>query len=206
MVLDKDLPSRFLVAGHLFAVRWTRYASIMMGKDFRVNSPKNGIIWNSAIEHAYERQRICFSYSGLGSEFILHVLDKSLLEKKLSAVGQHKTDPDFVQALGDDTFESLQGKRVNFTGAEGKGPLKRALALHAKLALENCAKIYPADFDPRKFNFDDMSEHEGKEELMKLWLDELDTGSVAESGLNEAAAASADPEEAVNEEAVAEGP
>lgn len=61
-----------------------------MGKGFRVNSPRNGIMWNSAIEHVYEDQRICLRYRGVGSEFVLHVLDKSLLPVKLSSMGQHK--------------------------------------------------------------------------------------------------------------------
>lgn len=66
------------------------YARIIMGSDFDINGSKNGVILCSAIEYAYEHQRICFS-KGMGDgEFILHVLDKWLLDKRLSSVGQHK--------------------------------------------------------------------------------------------------------------------
>lgn len=61
-----------------------------MGSDFDVDSPRNGIIWCSAIEHEYEHQRICFSQGEYENEFILHVLDKDLLPMKLSSVGQHR--------------------------------------------------------------------------------------------------------------------
>ncbi|KXZ48755.1 hypothetical protein GPECTOR_25g339 [Gonium pectorale] len=180
MVLGKALPSNFLVAGHLYAVRWTRYTRAILGSDFDVDSPKNGVICCSAIEYEYERQRICFSEGDIESEYILHVLDKSLLPIKLSSVGQHKGNAAFAAALGDVTFEHLDKKRVKFAGADGKGPFKRTLALHAKFALEFCAKTYPDGFDAREYRFDYHSEHEGKQALIHKWLGQLDTASVAE--------------------------
>eukprot|EP00198_Chlamydomonas_reinhardtii_P006585 XP_001695921.1 predicted protein [Chlamydomonas reinhardtii] len=151
-----------------------------MGSDFDINGSKNGVILCSAIEYAYEHQRICFS-KGMGDgEFILHVLDKWLLDKRLSSVGQHKNDTAFAEALGDLTFRHIDNKHVKFKSATGKGPYKRALALHANFALEHCATTYPEGFDPTQYTFNDNSQHEGKEELVKMWLSRLDTGSVAE--------------------------
>ncbi|PNH04586.1 hypothetical protein TSOC_009225 [Tetrabaena socialis] len=203
MVLHEALPGKFLVAGHLYAVRWTQYARVVMGSSFNVNSPRNGIIWCSALGHEYERQRICFSYGDIASEFILHVLDKSLLPVKLSSVGQHTGNKAFKEALGDVTFGDLHNKRVDFAGADGTGPFKHALALHAKFALELCAKTYPDDFDPREYLFDDdRSEYEGKQAFIRMWLGQLDTGSVAEGaeGNEEEEEASVDPEESVDVE------
>ncbi|EFJ45893.1 hypothetical protein VOLCADRAFT_93761 [Volvox carteri f. nagariensis] len=198
MVLGKALPDDFLVAAHLFAVRWERYADIIMGSDFHIDGSQNGIIWCSAIQHEYELQNICFSRGSNKDEFILHVLDKSLLPKKLSSVGQHKNDTAFVKVLGDITFGDLHNKHVKFESTTGKGPYKRALALQARLALAHCAKTYPNDFDPTVYLFDDMSEHEGKEELIKMWLSRLDTGSVVEVGTE----SSMFPEESVDMEEV----
>ncbi|EFJ45892.1 hypothetical protein VOLCADRAFT_93759 [Volvox carteri f. nagariensis] len=182
MVLGKALPDDFLVATHLFAVRWERYADIIMGSDFHIDGSQNGIILCSAIQHEYELQNICFSKGSnkLKDEFILHVLDKSLLPKKLSSVGQHKNDTAFVKVLGDITFGDLHNKHVKFESTTGKGPYNRALALQARLALEHCAKTYPNDFDPTVYLFDDMSQHDGKEEFIQMWLTRLDTGSVVE--------------------------
>ncbi len=79
----------------------------------------------------------------------------------------------------------------------------RVSLLQAKLALEHCVKMYPDGFNPQEYNFDDMTEHEGKEELFKLWLSRLDTESVVEHAANEEAEASADLEEgSVDEEEV----
>lgn len=66
----------------------------------------------------------------------------------------------------------------------------------ANFALEHCATTYPEGFDPTQYTFNDNSQHEGKEELVKMWLSRLDTGSVAEVG----AESSVSPEESVDVE------
>ncbi len=66
------------------------YASDFMGSDFNINGSQNGVLWNSAIEVEFEHQRICFSKGPGKNEWILHVLDKSLLPQQLSSVGQHR--------------------------------------------------------------------------------------------------------------------
>ncbi|GFR41594.1 hypothetical protein Agub_g2317 [Astrephomene gubernaculifera] len=184
MVLGKELPAGFLVARHLVA-EGCKYAGVMMG-----------IIWNSAIEHEYNDLRICFSYDGLGGSFMLHVLDKSLLPVQLSSVGRHRDNPDFAEVLGNVTFGDLHNKPVDFTGVDSMRPFKRALAEHAKLALVHQVKTYPDGFDPQMYNFNDWSEHEGNEEFVRTWLNNLDTGSVWEGGT------SVDPEESVDDEKV----
>ncbi|KAG2435166.1 hypothetical protein HXX76_007250 [Chlamydomonas incerta] len=200
MVLGKALPRRFLVADRLYAERWKRYADLTMGADFRFDSPRNGVLWNSAIAYEYEEQRICFSYSGLGAEFILHVLDRSLLWVKLSAVGQHRNDPDFVTALGDVTFGDLHNGRVDFASVDGAGPFKGTLALHARIALKHCAKIYPDGFDPQAYDFGQVTEEKDKEEFVRMLLEKLDIGGAEEGGLSEEADSFSDAEESVDGE------
>ncbi len=66
------------------------YSGHLMGRDFQLHSPQNGALWNSAIDYVYEQQLICFSYTGVGSKFRLHVLDEQLLSTELKTVGPYK--------------------------------------------------------------------------------------------------------------------
>ena len=54
-----------------------------------ISDPHNGLLWNSAIQEAYEMQKICFSHGYLFS-FTLHVLDKELMTVKLADYGKHR--------------------------------------------------------------------------------------------------------------------
>lgn len=64
------------------------YAEVMLG--FRdISDPRNGLLWNSAIEEVYELQKICFSLVE-GCTFKLHVINKELMDKKLGDVGKDK--------------------------------------------------------------------------------------------------------------------
>ncbi len=56
---------------------------------FNVADPRNGLLWASCIEDAYELQQLCFSYLG-GDTFMLHVLDRGLLSTQLCDKGKHK--------------------------------------------------------------------------------------------------------------------
>jgi hypothetical protein len=52
MVLGRILPREFVIAGHLLPRRVQAYASSILRMG--VNDPRNGLLWNSAVEEAYE--------------------------------------------------------------------------------------------------------------------------------------------------------
>ena len=54
-----------------------------------ISDPRNGLLWNSAIEEAYEYQKICFSHVS-SCTFKLHVVDKELMATKLGDYGKDK--------------------------------------------------------------------------------------------------------------------
>ncbi|KXZ44366.1 hypothetical protein GPECTOR_68g337 [Gonium pectorale] len=139
MVLNTLLPTKFVVAGHLFALRWEDLQGYTMGPGFKINDARNGVLWNSSVETVYEQQLICFSYTREGHRFKLHVLDKGLMNKKLADVGQH---------------------RYGSTAQE------------AMCALDH-AKEYPSDFKPSPSICDYGSDYDGKEDFIKMWLNQL---------------------------------
>ncbi|GFH21728.1 uncharacterized protein HaLaN_19088 [Haematococcus lacustris] len=88
MVLNELLPKEFICAGHLLARSLKDYARPMLGVS-DISDPRNGLLWNSAIEEAYELQKICFSYVR-ACIFRLHVVDKKLMHIKLGDCGKDK--------------------------------------------------------------------------------------------------------------------
>ena len=64
------------------------YADVLLGFQ-DISDPRNGLLWNSAIEEAYELQKICFSLVQ-GCTFKLHVIDRELMDVELGNVGKDK--------------------------------------------------------------------------------------------------------------------
>lgn len=60
----------------------------MMGLD-DISDVRNGVLWSSSIQEAYEFQQICFSYVSPNT-FQLHVVDKELLATKLADYGKDR--------------------------------------------------------------------------------------------------------------------
>ncbi|EFJ40883.1 hypothetical protein VOLCADRAFT_99263 [Volvox carteri f. nagariensis] len=98
-------------------------------------------------------------------------------------MGQHKNDTAFVKTLGDITFGDLYNKHVKFETTTGKGPYKCTLALQVDCAdcFVDCTDCMDG-FDPTEYLFNHVLQHDGKEELVKMWLSWLDTGSIMEMG------------------------
>lgn len=64
------------------------YVKLMLGVE-DISDARNGLLWSSAIEEAYEYQKICFSHVH-SNTFRLHVVDKQLLATKLADYGKDK--------------------------------------------------------------------------------------------------------------------
>ena len=54
-----------------------------------ISDTRNGLLWNSAVEEAYELQQVCFSHVQ-GSTFKMHVVDRQLMDTKLGDIGKNK--------------------------------------------------------------------------------------------------------------------
>ncbi|KAJ9527434.1 hypothetical protein QJQ45_025707 [Haematococcus lacustris] len=169
MVLNELLPMEFVCAGHLVACTHKEYAKVMVG--FRhFSDPRNGLLWNSAIEEAYELQKICFSFVR-ACIFRLHVVDKQLMHVKLGDCGKDKTNNVFKTLMGSRAFGELHNTDMDFRNPIGVGPLKSALAFQAMNALSTQHGNYPDTFNKDDHNFD-MSDVDGKDELIRAWLND----------------------------------
>ena len=62
------------------------YANLLLGTS--VNDARKGVLWNSAIEYAFEEQWICFSNDH--DNYLLQVVHKDMLAVKLAEIGKDK--------------------------------------------------------------------------------------------------------------------
>uniref|UniRef100_A0A7S0WND7 HNH nuclease domain-containing protein n=1 Tax=Chlamydomonas leiostraca TaxID=1034604 RepID=A0A7S0WND7_9CHLO len=172
MVLGRSLPKQFIVAGHLLPRRAEVYAGKLIGT--HVHDPRNGLLWNSAFEYAFERQWLCFSHVATGMEdnFMIHVINKHRLGTKLADVGEHRHDHDFKKAMGDLQFGDLTGTCISFSSQSSGRPLRRSLMIHAAQALKHCQAVYPDGFMPELHNFR-LGSESGAQELVEAWLSSL---------------------------------
>jgi hypothetical protein len=128
LFVGKDL----LVAAHLWKNEWKGHWDSFWG-DIKSNSsdPRNGMIWNRAVESAYDNGRITV-YEDEGT-LKWHVWDPSLQKIKIAADLMGFPD-DKIKAknfFGDITFGDLEGQSLHFPN--DKRPFRRCLCLHAKL-------------------------------------------------------------------------
>jgi len=154
----------------------------------KVNNPKNGLLWCSAIEFAYEERWICFSYDRSNQNYHLHVLMKEHMDTKLADIGEHRlvlldrllahftnhtinsssrNTSDFRTLMGETTLSQLIGRGIKFSNQNR--PMQRALMIHATYALKNRQADFPDYFVPSSLVFDLASEFEMKDSV-KNWL------------------------------------
>ena len=136
MVSGKVFPRPVVIASHVW-----KFSTGGAGIDefgLRVsdlNSPRNGLLLASEIEVAFDTKRVSFSFDSLTDSFTFHVLDSTLLDKKIlnltdkktsqSISGYARLDPESIP-----TFKNLDNEKMTWTAY----PFRRLLAWHYAVA------------------------------------------------------------------------
>eukprot|EP00197_Chlamydomonas_leiostraca_P014557 CAMPEP_0202864322 /NCGR_PEP_ID=MMETSP1391-20130828/4610_1 /ASSEMBLY_ACC=CAM_ASM_000867 /TAXON_ID=1034604 /ORGANISM="Chlamydomonas leiostraca, Strain SAG 11-49" /LENGTH=437 /DNA_ID=CAMNT_0049544057 /DNA_START=121 /DNA_END=1434 /DNA_ORIENTATION=- len=130
--------SRHLVrAAHLFPVRLREYAHLLGIPD--INNARNGLLWSSLIEKAWEAWLICFTpcpnVKPGCKAYVLRVVDAGIMDTKLAVYG----DDAAYAYLGSQTFRDLDGTIMDIPDTD-MPPYERALVWQARLAVFKAQK------------------------------------------------------------------
>lgn len=161
MVTGLRLPGKWITAARLLA-RKDRAKSHIFGIN-DIQDPRNGLLWNRAIEEAFTLFQIVFSWSNDLNSFHIHILDKNLVTQKLSQMKLRKPlnrsldsfmDADTKTQFDNMVFGDLEGRLMTFNNLNR--PFKRVLCVHAKVGIYK-ARLdgsLPPSLDLEKYNFD----------------------------------------------------
>lgn len=149
MVLDIALPSKVVIASHLFRRSNAHIAPYLIALH-DIDDYRNGLLLFKPLEYAYDRFQISFIYDKNLDQYLLKVMDPSFLEKRLvelltsqqmnilSAEIPMSTAPSVITNHGVSrnlytiTFGDLQDCAIAFRGISR--PFNRCLNLQARLA------------------------------------------------------------------------
>lgn len=134
-------PAPVVIASHLVKHEWASFGvhQTMFGFD-DIDTVRNGLLLFKPFEWAFDRSKICFVPDELDN-LVMHILDPSLREVKLTEALSSSCGPRFVewasdqevqQAVGDKTFGDFEGHWL--VCCQGFQPFKRVLCFHAHRA------------------------------------------------------------------------
>jgi len=126
--IEKEL----VVAGHLWKAEWKPRWETFWGADSNhASDPRNGILWNRAIESAFASGRITI-YEDQGT-LKWYVWDPTLRSIKLAAdlMGTPENKSPATARFSDTTFGDLEAQPLYFRNE--KRPFCHCLCLHAKV-------------------------------------------------------------------------
>jgi HNH endonuclease len=130
--LGTFLPKQLVVAGHIFKNEWQEHwIAFWQDEENRTWDPRNGLLWNCAVESAFGMGKICI-YEEDGT-LKWHVLDPTIKSIKLSEeyMGSQERRLLAQPFLSRITFGDLEGKQLFFRN--NNRPFRSCLCLHAKL-------------------------------------------------------------------------
>ena len=113
--------------GRVIGMHFGKIQPVMQAGD-----PRNGILWNLAIEHAFDTGRLTI-YEDDG-HLRFHILDGGLAKIAIAAdlMGTEGGQENWSHCLyGDKTFGELEGQKVLFLN--DARPFRRCLCLHARV-------------------------------------------------------------------------
>jgi hypothetical protein len=123
-------------AGHIVGRNQVDMLSLYGMAD--IDDVRNGVLWASVIEHAYDDSRISFQWYAAASTYVSHVLDKRLLTLSLddplpaAGGGNAFQAPERSDALKSIMWGSLDGAAWDYTFTQD-GPKPRCRGFHVQL-------------------------------------------------------------------------
>jgi HNH endonuclease len=126
------LPSDLVSVGHIFKQEWRSHWTTLWGEEKeRAWDVRNGILWNRAIERAFDDGRITVYEQDTALKF--HVLDPLLKKIPVAQdlIGKEDDRKRMAGIIGAIKFEDLEGKELSFRNSSR--PFRRCLCLHAQV-------------------------------------------------------------------------
>ena len=169
-----------VIAAHIFPATANATLLPLIGLEpTDVNNERNGLFLANGIEKAFDRQQVTFTL-GADGQLRLRVLDGKLHNIsciKYSGWSNKDKNSNTLGPVGEPSFESLEGKVLNF--ATETPPFRRLLALHSELSsikvLVNAWKpLDKAALDKDMQNLPDFRRLSGPNPLFPIEAFELD--------------------------------
>ncbi|DBA83793.1 TPA: hypothetical protein ACH3X1_006320 [Trebouxia sp. C0004] len=140
MLTSEALPSKTVIATHLYKSSWAVFVELAFG----FSGVRNGLLLWKPIEHAFDTAQLCFTYDTQTNSFVAQVLNSALLTEKLSSYGQRVRGaswaaPSSARAMTL-TFADIDKAALSFPSGCEVRPYKRVLCYQAHLARREAAK------------------------------------------------------------------